>query len=194
MTEINLRNFFTFLLDVKIILSNIILILVFFLIYPNKQYELYVSYINIAPTNERVDIINFDNINTFMPLSSSYKKYESNGQIDYISRTTIKYSTKIKQLQEDYVQSLQQSLNHKVIVLSNKFSIDLKQSNILFSIEDYDKRKFFLENKVFYDLNVDARSVSVDNKVKVLIILIFLTIIVNIFIFTVINIIKFKVN
>tara|TARA_B100000900_G_scaffold314045_1_gene272883 strand:- start:2685 stop:3266 length:582 start_codon:yes stop_codon:yes gene_type:complete len=192
MTKINLRNFFSFQFDIKIILANIILIVVFFSIYPYKQYEQYVSYINIIPTNDRIDIINFDNINTFIPLSSSYKKYELNGQIDYISRSTIKYSTKIKQLQEDYVQSLKQSLNHKIKVLSYKFSIDLKQNNILFSIEDYDKRKFFLENKGLYDFDVKVSSKLVDNRVKILIILIFLTIIVNILIFATINIIKFK--
>ena len=96
MTEINLKNFLNFLFDTKIIIVNVILILLFFSIYPNKEYTKYLSYIDIKPFNDRIDIINFENINTFSPLSSSYRKFEAAGQVDYISRGTIKYTTKIE--------------------------------------------------------------------------------------------------
>ena len=194
MTEINLKNFLNFLFDTKIIIVNVILILLFFSIYPNKEYTKYLSYIDIKPFNDRIDIINFENINTFSPLSSSYRKFEAAGQVDYISRGTIKYTTKIEKLQEEYETKLKQSLDQKVKVLINKYSLDFKQSNILFTLDDYDKHKFFTENESYYDINVTSSSEIVDNRIKIFMIIIFLIIVLNILIFTLFNISKIKTN
>ena len=182
MTEINLKNFLNFLFDTKIIIVNVILILLFFSIYPNKEYTKYLSYIDIKPFNDRIDIINFENINTFSPLSSSYRKFEAAGQVDYISRGTIKYTTKIEKLQEEYETKLKQSLDQKVKVLINKYSLDFKQSNILFTIDDYGKRKFFTENESYYDINITSSSEIVDNRIKIFMIITFLVIVLNIMI------------
>ncbi len=194
MTEINLKNFLNFLFDTKIIIVNVILILLFFSIYPNKEYTKYLSYIDIKPFNDRIDIINFENINTFSPLSSSYRKFEAAGQVDYISRGTIKYTTKIEKLQEEYETKLKQSLDQKVKVLINKYSLDFKQSNILFTIDDYGKRKFFTENESYYDINVTSSSEIVDNRIKIFMIITFLVIILNIMIFTLFNMSQIKTN
>ncbi len=194
MTEINLKNFLNFLFDTKIIIVNVILILLFFSIYPNKEYTKYLSYIDIKPFNDRIDIINFENINTFSPLSSSYRKFEAAGQVDYISRGTIKYTTKIEKLQEEYETKLKQSLDQKVKVLINKYSLDFKQSNILFTIDDYGKRKFFTENESYYDINVTSSSEIVDNRIKIFMIITFLVIVLNIMIFTLFNMSQIKTN
>ena len=92
MTDINLKNFLNFLFDVKNRSERYFN--TFFSIYPNKEYTKYFSHIDIKPFGDRIDIINFG-INTFSPLSSSYRKFEVAGKIDYISRGTIKYTTKI---------------------------------------------------------------------------------------------------
>ena len=194
MTEINLKNFLNFLFDTKIIIVNVILILLFFSIYPNKEYTKYLSYIDIKPFNDRIDIINFENINTFSPLSSSYRKFEAAGQVDYISRGTIKYTTKIEKLQEEYETKLKQSLDQKVKVLINKYSLDFKQSNILFTIDDYGKRKFFTENESYYDINITSSSEIVDNRIKIFMIITFLVIVLNIMIFTLFNMSQIKTN
>ena len=194
MTEINLKNFLNFLFDIKIITVNVILILLFFSIYPNKEYTKYFSYIDIKPFGDRIDIINFDGINTFSPLSSSYRKFEVVGKIDYISRGTIKYTTKSEKLQEEYSTILKQSLDQKVKVLTNKYSLDFKKSNILFTLDDYDKRKFFTENESYYDINVTSSSEIVDNRIKIFMIIIFLIIVLNILIFTLFNIFQIKTN
>lgn len=194
MSEINLKNFLNFLFDIKIITVNVILILLFFSIYPNKEYIKYFSYIDIKPFGDRIDIINFDGINTFLPLSSSYRKFQVAGKIDYISRGTIKYTTKSKKLQEEYLTILKQSLDQKVKILTNKYSLDSKQSNILFTHDDYDKHKFFTENETYYDINVTSSSEIVDNRIKIFMIIIFLIIVLNILIFTLFNIFQIKTN
>lgn len=194
MTEINLKNFLNFLFDTKNIIVNVILILLFFSIYPNKEYTKYFSFIDIKPFDDRIDIINFENINTFSPLSSSYRKFEAAGQVDYISRGTIKYTTKSEKLQEEYETKLKQSLDQKVKILINKYSLDFKQSNILFTIDDYGKRKFFTENESYYDINVTSSSEIVDNRIKIFMIITFLVIVLNIMIFTIFNISQIKTN
>ena len=125
---------------------------------------------------------------------AAHRKFEAAGQFDYISRGTIKYTTKIEKLQEEYETKLKQSLDQKVKVLINKYSLDFKQSNILFTIDDYGKRKFFTENESYYDINVTSSSEIVDNRIKIFMIITFLVIVLNIMIFTLFNMSQIKTN
>lgn len=227
MPEINLKNFLNFLFDIKIITMNVILILLFFSIYPNKEYTKYFSYIDIIPTDDRIDIINLEGVYNFSPLSLSLRKslsslkltsllrslekhspepldnlsdktvyqlFEMVGQFDFITKSTIKYTSKNEKLNKEYVMLLKQSLNQKVKGLRDKYSIDSKQSNIFYTITDYDIQKFFSEHESHYDINVTSSSKIVDNRIKIFMILTFLTIVLNILIFTLLNILQIKTN
>tara|TARA_B100001063_G_C16739140_1_gene543729 strand:- start:939 stop:1550 length:612 start_codon:yes stop_codon:yes gene_type:complete len=178
--EINLKNFLSYFVKIRVILANIVLVVIILIFYPNKNYTLYTTTLQIMPADNQLDIINFENINIYPPLSYNYKYYENQGSVENISRSTIKYTSRNPDNNKDYAKAVENSINTKIDMMSQKYGINLEEKNILFTLDDYYKAEFFNKKGNFFDLEISNNETKKDNHLKILILSIFFILIINI--------------